>query len=291
MNYKIFSLPVVSAFFLLCQPGFAQDTIETLQSRIVKYSPAPDSQSEAHFYLETEGRVARVAADQPGLSEKLETAFFKDEIVTVSLKDMGDHDEVVALETAPAPVASFLEVGTEPSDLATDATTLNYVPSDLGTFERANGIFAGLHNRFTRRSECFQRAHIWAYQMSRVQINSMKVFLFFTEKYIRGYNYKWWFHVAPFVYVDGVQHVMDRSFTAKPLVMQEWTNHFMKNRAVCPTIRTYSDYSRNEYAAYCFLAKLPMYYYNPLDLQRLERGIELTEFQTSHLNNARRAVR
>ncbi len=291
MKQKTFTLSVLSAFCWVAQPSFAVEAIETFQTRIVKYSPAADAQSATHFYLESEGRVARISADQSDLSVKMEAAYFNDEWVTISLKDRGDHDEIVALQTTAAPLSSALDVVDEEETV--DPATATYLPSDLGSFENAQSIFGGLHRRFKRRSQCYQRAHVWAYSMhANSNIKSMKVFLFFTEKYVRAYNYKWWFHVAPFVKAAGVEYVMDRSYTSKPLDMQSWTNEFMKNKAVCPVIRSYSDYSRNEYAAYCFVAKVPMYYYNPVDLQALERRrVVIENWKTSHVNDSRRALK
>ncbi len=278
-------LAVASMSHLSVADELSELSIETLQSKIVKYSPASDSNSVSHFYLESEGRVARITADQPSVFEKLERAYFNNEIVTIRLKDLGDRDEVISLESSDSEI---LEPSLEDSELATSV----YRASDLGVYQDAQNVFAGLHRSFKRRSQCYQRAHVWAFQMDQLaNIKSMKVFLFFTERYIRTYNYKWWFHVAPFVYAGGVEYVMDRSYTPKPIPMQNWTNEFIKNKAVCPVIRNYTDYSRNEYAQYCYLAKVPMYYYNPVDLQRLERSLEITDWRASHVNDSRRAIR
>jgi hypothetical protein len=171
---------------------------------------------------------------------------------------------------------------------------LDYEPTILNGQDEANSIFKKLNSRYRRRSECYNRAHIWSYEsLSRFGLKSMKVFLFFTRKYIREYDFGWWFHVSPFTYVmengEPQERVLDYMFVYSPSDMKKWTDYFMSNDATCTTVNRYSDYSNHQEKAYCYLIKTSMYYYQPLDLDKLEStGSEKQEWINWEVNNAYR---
>jgi hypothetical protein len=72
------------------------------------------------------------------------------------------------------------------------APNLEYEATILSSQEEANRIFKKLNSRYRRRSECYNRAQVWSYEsLSRFNLKSMKVFLFFTRKYIREYDFEW----------------------------------------------------------------------------------------------------
>jgi hypothetical protein len=124
-----------------------------------------------------------------------------------------------------------------------------------------------------RGAQCFHRAYLWAYDMQKeLQKDSQKVFLFFTSRYIREYNYNWWFHVAPYVNSDAQEIVLDPTFTRGPLQMQAWTNRFMANNAYCPTIQRYYGYQQHHQSRHCYLRKTYMYSYHPTDVQHYDRN-------------------
>lgn len=153
----------------------------------------------------------------------------------------------------------------------------DYSPTVLNSVDEAQKIFNSMRRGSTSWSQCFNRAHIWAYESkNQFDLNSMKMFLFFTRKYIREYNFEWWFHVAPFTYVleDGntTEKILDFKFTRSPANVQKWTDLFMSNRALCPVIAKYSEYENNNGQEYCYLYKASMYYLQPLDLDNLERS-------------------
>lgn len=155
-------------------------------------------------------------------------------------------------------------------------TNVSYKPTVLASEEEAQKIFSTLRPRARKESQCYNRAHIWSFESKKTyKLNSAKVFMFYTRKYIREYNFHWWFHVAPFTYIgnrtDIQERVLDYKYTASPLPMKNWTDIFMQNHAVCPSISKYSQYSRNQEKAYCYLYRASMYYYQPLDLDALER--------------------
>ena len=151
-----------------------------------------------------------------------------------------------------------------------------YEPTVLDSLTDAQKIFNSLRRGSTSWSQCYNRAHVWAYESKKVfNLDSMKVFMFYTRKYIREYNFQWWFHVSPFTYTmeDGAktERVLDFKFTRGPLHMKNWTDIFMKNKVECPVITKYSEYENNQEAQYCYLYKASMYYLQPLDLDNNER--------------------
>ena len=159
-----------------------------------------------------------------------------------------------------------------------------FVPTVLPGMNEANEVFKELNPYYRGRSECYNRAHVWSYEESvKRKINSMKVFLFFTTKYIGDYNWNWWFHVSPYVLVNEngevTENVIDYRFMKGPTKMQQWTNYFMIPDVVCPTVAKYSDYESHQNESYCYLIKKSMYFWQPSDINNLERsGIEKTSF-------------
>jgi hypothetical protein len=128
---------------------------------------------------------------------------------------------------------------------------------------------------------------------TRYNVDSMKIFIFFTSRYIREYRYKWWFHVAPYVLIAqnnmSVEHVMDVSFTNGPTLMRAWTDYFMQNNAPCASVNTYTEYRRNQEAQYCYLIRANMFYRSPRDLELLDtQGRQELGWNLSEVAEARR---
>jgi hypothetical protein len=72
--------------------------------------------------------------------------------------------------------------------------------------------------------------------------------------------------------------------------MKEWTDEFMENSAECPVVEKYSDYENNQRSAYCYLRKVPMYYYQPKDIDASDRsGQPITGFREWDQSHAKRA--
>lgn len=154
---------------------------------------------------------------------------------------------------------------------------IDYTPTVLNTLNEAQTIFKNLRKGARSRSQCYNRAHIWSYESKLShKLDSMKVFMFYTRKYIREYNFEWWFHVAPYTYVNEggqpTERVLDLRFAREPLHMKSWTDIFMKNDVVCPEVTKYSQYENHQEAEYCYLFKASMYFVQPLDLDNMERN-------------------
>lgn len=138
-------------------------------------------------------------------------------------------------------------------------------------------------------TQCFNRAHVWSYELwKRHQVKSQKIFLFFSRKYIREHDFGWWFHVAPLLKIKSwgsvSEKVMDPRFITAPRDIDWWTGKFVSSNEYCKEIHQYSEYADYPYIRDCFVMKVPMYIYQPLDLEMLEVwGIEKNKYQTQDL--------
>lgn len=161
-----------------------------------------------------------------------------------------------------------------------------YTPTVIPSDEIALKIYKDMNRKYNQESQCYNRAHVWSWEMyQKYRVRSNKTFVFFTPKYIRRYNFEWWFHVAPSVLVQEstgiVQKVMDYRYTKKPLTTKEWTDVFMHNNADCTDIDKYTDYEFNRSKAdapWCYVLRVPMYYYQPLDLEALAKQGKIRSF-------------
>jgi len=170
----------------------------------------------------------------------------------------------------------------------------SFEPTVLATEVDVNNLFSKLKRGANSWSQCYNRAHVWSYESKVNQsVDTMKVFVFYTRKYIREYDFEWWFHVSPFTYVSGIERaeerVLDYRFSKAPVTMKKWTDLFMRNKVECTAINKYSDYENNQEKAYCYLYRSSMFYYQPLDLEALENtGKEKTNWVKWEVNNAYR---
>jgi hypothetical protein len=149
-----------------------------------------------------------------------------------------------------------------------------YEPTLIENLELAQEYFR--EARYVdKESQCFNRAHVWSYEwFVKHAINSNKTWIFFTRRYIRKFKFKWWFHVSPSVQVmeNGfpTEKIMDIKYARGPLPIHRWTEIFMRDRATCPLVKTYSDYANYPETGSCFLMNTSMFYYQPFDIESKE---------------------
>ena len=200
--------------------------------------------------------------------------------------------------------------------------TGDFVPTILSSIADVETLHNSLNIRTSdgifKTTQCFKRAHVWSTDMKNLRpmnpvmarrdqttsakynnlraayanqggINSMKVFIFYTKKYLQECDSrkmcKWWFHVAPYVHVatkaNGTsvqEYVLDPYFLYRPYTVRDWMRYFIspfekrtgKKLADCPTISSISEYYAKNYTDYCFLRKTPMYYYDPLSIENVD---------------------
>lgn len=151
-----------------------------------------------------------------------------------------------------------------------------FKPTILTSMNEAIRIFNDFKKKSKEDSQCYNRSHVWAYESRRnFGLSSMKIFLFFTRSYIREYNFKWWFHNAPMTYLyDGGSSneiVLDPVFSTGPITVKKWTDIFIKTKDRCEEVSKYSEFDLKQETRYCYIIKENMFYYQPLDLEKLEQ--------------------
>lgn len=169
---------------------------------------------------------------------------------------------------------------------------MSYEPTILPDLETVNSIFKKMNRRWQRNSQCYNRAHVWSYEeFKRSGLLSKKVFIFYTRRYIRNYNFYWWFHAIPTVLANSegtiVERALDPMFARSPLPMKMWSDIFIRSKRECPVITKYSQYANNQESEDCYLHFSSMYFWQPRDLDKLERsGFEKTSFINSEVDYA-----
>jgi hypothetical protein len=151
-------------------------------------------------------------------------------------------------------------------------------------------IFNRMNPYIRRRSECSDRAHVWAWdEFERSGTKSQKAFLFLTDAYIKRNRYKWWFHVAPmYTTTSGQKIVMDYQFLDRPVTHTEWKNYLVFSKRDCVTDFRFLDYDAGaDQTQDCYTKSEPMYYYVPGDIGAFENGRSKTSWNTSEVNASR----
>lgn len=227
---------------------------------------------EPDMILLENGRVVFLDQGSSGLIQK--TLIKKEDWVEIRTDDRNSLESIKSIRAPLSPTDEPLE------------KTAQYTPTNLSTSAEASSIFSKMRRNYQNESQCYNRAHIWAYEeYNRSGLQSMKLFMFFTRKYIRNYRYHWWFHVTPMTYVAGVPTTLDRRYTRAPLDIKTWTDVFIYSRRACPTVYKYTDYSQNQTVEDCFLIPVSMYYWQPRDILKYEQtGLEKTSFIRSEVN-------
>lgn len=204
-------------------------------------------------------------------------------------------------------VASFTQ---ENGDI-TQLPTFNY---KLSSIERSKMVRAfrelNLGDNSTRKSSiCSNRAHFWAYDLyRRWNIQSGKIFVFYTNRLLSKKDEEWWYHVAPYVVSDGKEFVLDAGFRGdfkRIPTLKEWIQYFAYD--IKPLSNESSEYASGDYSrckeidpntdrdllslmeltemlpnskGRCYYYKAPMYYLTPYSLyeHHIEKNVSYTSF-------------
>jgi len=84
----------------------------------------------------------------------------------------------------------------------------------------------------TGDSICSNRAHVWAWDFQRhYELDTGKIFMFYTKKSGDLGRITWWYHVAPVIAENGKTWVMDAGFSrvTSPLTPADWLKTFAKS--------------------------------------------------------------
>jgi hypothetical protein len=236
--------------------------------------------SEPHFVRFNNGRASFIDSRKSNLlqtlrvrekNQRVEVMLdSKNNIYAVSIKGEVNQDEE--------------EIETEDSDPEP------YSPAIVKNTNAALKIFRSMRRDYSLSGECYNRAHIWTVEAKKkTDLNLMKIFMFFTERYIRKYKYHWWFHVTPMVYVGNLNspRTLDRRYTSGPRQTKTWSNSFVKSKRTCKKVDKFDDFYLNQQKEDCYHIHTSMYYVRPRDIEKRDlTGIEKTEFVEREVNKA-----
>jgi hypothetical protein len=285
--------------FCLAPQVFADETITTTVADVIQAESS--NKYDVHRLLTMHnGLVLKVKNNKDGQSILDAVASAKKNQKLVQLKYTDTYFVSSAKMTAHEALREEVSSPESVDESDFSFQDLGYQPTVLGTMNDAEYLFQSLEtHKFRKSSECFQRAHIWSYGLNQGRsIKSMKVFIFYSRQYIKRYDFKWWFHVAPYVHVQQEEVVLDATFLKAARPMQKWVNHFAselyneqgKTDVECKVMTKYSDYQEN--SGWCYLAKVPMYFYQPLDIENYEKTGEAdTYFAPQKVQMARKAYK
>lgn len=279
------------------QPTGITDGVESFTTTLVDVLKPERAGESWIFLLSADGRALRVSDQDRSNIEVLLNAVGKPRFLQMSVSNEGATDRILTLselpQTASATADEFMQI--EP-----------FSSRDRGIIERTDfhfdgyemtpqGIFDFFRSmRLKTPSQCFHRAYRWAHQFWRnTGALSYKVFMFFSWKYIRTFNYHWWFHVAPYVFDDkGQEVVLDPTYLTKPVSMKEWTDKFLRNDPVCPTVTKYMGHSAHGQGQWCYLVKARMEVYHPNTVEAVNKGgPRVKTWDAGYLTNAVRGTR
>lgn len=247
---------------------------ETFTSRVYSID-LPEGKNPALIYFDN-GRVvfSKKAPELPHLRRGL----VQGEMVKVTVDK---NNNFVSATLAPTEESMVSE------EIPLDER-LSINPSTVSSAEATN-IFKRMRRDYQNESQCYNRAHVWAYEEFRkTGVETTKHFLFFTRRYIRNYRYKWWFHVSPSVLVTGLgDRILDRRYTSGHRSVASWLKNFIYSGRACPVVSKYSDYRNHQESQDCYLIPVSQYYWQPRDIDRKERtGHEKTSFIKSEIDHA-----
>ena len=269
-------------FLVALLPHFAM--AETIQDTI--YSIEKGENGEETFARLMSGRVAFFSDEDSEWAKTLD--HLEGKRVEIEI----DQNLTIQSLTTLAPEEPFDE-----NEFFEDETSQaeKMIPTVIPNWSAALKIWQGMNRSYKSKTECSDRAHVWAYEEWRKHsLNSTKTFLFFTNTYIRAYRFNWWFHVSPSAliseYGKNVEHIFDRRYASIPLHLKQWTDIFMRSNRSCPET-TYRHYRNNRNGKeHCFVVRADMYYRLPLHVRNLEDyGTVKTQFSTSEVNFSYRA--
>lgn len=267
---KLFAFFIV---LLMTAPVMA----ERYQSKIHSIDKS-QKKNQPHLILMENGRVIFIDYKDRELLDSFRDSLQDENLLEIEVDDKNNFLGAETLEPE-----AHLDLGAE-----TSHTSFSYDPSVVSS-SSATSIFRRMRRDYQNESQCYNRAHIWAWEeFQKSGLKSSKHFLFFTRRYIRNYRYKWWFHVSPSVKVSGLgDRILDRRYTSGHRSVKSWTNNFIYSRRSCPVVNNYFDYRNNQESQDCYLIPVSMYFWQPRDIERRDRGGAVkTQFYQSEVDYA-----
>lgn len=249
-------------FFILFSENIFALELTTKVSDIEIYGP---DNNHSLIFLSS-GLVAKVSSAKSELLQRLQTAQREQFLLFIT---MTDDREIISIKILPGTV-NLLSV----EDGYSAKSFFNDTPTLLKSMNEARDLFRYARQKH-KESQCYNRAHIWSYEwQTDKNINTAKMFIFFSVKYIRENNFHWWFHVAPYAHVaigtEIKERIMDKKYMPGPSTLRDWIDRFMEDGTQCRTIKAYSEYANYPESGQCYIMRTNMYTYWPLDLENAE---------------------
>jgi hypothetical protein len=269
---------------MLFSIAFALIALSTAQAGLVTQVHSIDfaaKPNEENLIFLGNGQVAKLSSDDSIRLKELEDIRQEKSWIDIDLNSKREVIHFERMNISPEPrVESFAFQSFQ-----------NFNPTVIDSMKTARSIFNDARYD-PKESQCYNRAHIWAYEWRmNYKLLTSKIWLFFTRKYIRKYDFEWWFHVAPLFHVNIDNRMMERvadvKYARAPLRMKQWTDIFLRNDAECPLVQNYSDGANYPESRWCYTMKTSMYYYQPVDLEEFEKyGTERTSWVEEDIRNA-----
>lgn len=240
------------------------------------------SEDQPHIIKLDNARVVFLDGEEKNELPLFQTSLAEEDLLEVVVDKSNSFESAQTVTSEEVPESS--EELSEPR--------MSYEPTVISNNTEATTIFRRMRRDYQNDSQCYNRAHIWAYEEFKTSgLNSMKLFLFFTNRYIRNYRYKWWFHVSPMNLVgsndESSERVFDRRYTSGTRTIKNWTDNFIASRRACPKVARYNDYRYNQESEDCYLIPVSMYFWQPRDiLRRDQTGSVKTQFFKSEVDHA-----
>lgn len=260
-------------FLLLSFSAYADQITSKIHSIDLSDTPV-----EPHLILLENGNVLFLDSTEEEVLKQLKESFENEE----TLKFQIDKRNKLKSFGIPEKESSF-------SIKDNVHLTSGYTPTVVNSSSQATAIFRRMRKDYKKGSLCYSKAHVWVWEeYHRTGLKSNKHFLFFTRRYIRNYNYKWWFHVAPSIKVKGIgDRILDRRYTSGHRSPDSWTGIFVKSKRTCPVVKRYDDYRNHQDNEDCYLIPVSMFYWHPDDIRDRDRtGQEKTSFIQSEVDFA-----
>ena len=259
------------------------------ETKTVKISDIESVENKKGYFAlyASDGEIYEIESKNTNLVEQAFKALQNNEAVSIELNSNSHSDDILGLRSQ---ILSMTRATLEnPSQAVTLTTTttnkslssISSLLSDYITDFRSSSdlerVFSAQRRDTREDSQCYNRAHVWSWEMRKFsqrgrKVQPGKMWIFFTKKYIKEYDYKWWFHVAPFTKLKGRDMVMDRKFLRGPVTKRAWSDFFIQPRTKCTTTKRYSKYANNPYKGHCFLIRTSVHYHQPYQIQKFETG-------------------
>ncbi len=163
-------------------------------------------------------------------------------------------------------------------------STTPFEPIVAASKRELNALFKAVYpyssDYYDVNDDCYNRAQFWSRTHQHLQSEkgvergTDKVFIFFSEAYTSKFKHKWWYHVAPVVYLKdkSTPFVFDSTFMSSAVTLEDWLSAFDGHtEGKCLKINNLEDYYRNSSKAICMYIVAPMFNYVPTDLYRSSR--------------------